>query len=927
MNNWSIKKRVLVLALFPALIIAISLALYFNYNRLNYIEDALINKGESLAKLLAPACEYGVFSGNLDILENLISRTLSEADVTNITITNTYNEILISRSKQEKPTTRSVFALLMEDEQLKFESAITTSDIPIDDYDDLFDGSITTHVNIDTKVIGYIHVTLSTLSTRAEQLDSMLKGLMITFAGLILTAYLAIRISHSVVDPIQELTKAVKQIAHGKLNTRININTGGEIGSLERGVNTMAEEIQQVRQDLQTQVNKSTSKLTKTLDELEIQNIELDLARNQALSASRIKSEFLANMSHEIRTPMNGVLGFTELLAKTELTEQQKDFVNTINSSASNLLTIINDILDFSKIESGKLNIEQVTFSLSDIMDEIISMFAPMAYKKNIELIYLPYPHTPETLIGDPTRIRQVLVNLISNAIKFTHRGHVIIRILVISQEENNIELKFTVTDTGIGMDDINKQRLFTAFTQADTSISRQFGGTGLGLVISKKLAQLMHGNIGFDSALNKGSTFWFSLPLTTNTPAAEPKEDCDHSDVTVILFETSAQNRIALRTILDRLGVNTIETGRIDKFPELLEQNTVTAIVAGINRTNIRNTQFIEKLASTLNNTDLPYITLASAYDSQEIFNISETGLQNIFYRCSHQKLLFDNLSRLLLTDNYMQKNKLPSIQNEKPQHDSWDEIQLLIVDDNIINLKLACSLLQSRNIQVTTAEDGEQALKLAQENFYDLILMDLHMPKIDGFQATETIRKSNAPCKDTVIIALTANAMPEEKIHAYNTGMNDILIKPITELQLFDMIERWLNISEKSVSSKNQATKDVNNRTTDNEFSAYDKTEGIQLAGGNEQLANELLTMLIKELPDHKQKLKTAKTNNDLEQLKKHIHKLHGATSYCGVPLLRTAARDLEEAIDKKNFQNLDACYEQVIDRLDELLALEIA
>jgi len=910
MRNWGINKRVMFLALLPTLLITLSLTTYFSFSRYTYIEESLHIKGQLIADNLSPASEYGVFAGNLDILEHLISNTLQENDVTNITISNKYNEPLISRTRRIL-TPQTILPIFVTTKEFKYTAKIISSTANLSDYDEIVTG--TTGDTIEPNVLGYVHVTLSNQSTQVQQLDSLIKGFLITFAGLFVTVFLAISISRSVVTPIQRLTDAVKKIAQGELKTRIKIDSGGEIGSLEEGVNKMASEMQLIRTELQSQINSATADLKKTLEELEIQNIEIDLARNQAISASNIKSEFLANMSHEIRTPMNGVIGFTELLGKTTLSAEQNDYVNTIRSSASSLLTIINDILDFSKMESGKLNIENINFSLDDVMDEIITMFAPMAYQKNIELIYHPSIKLPEMISSDPSRIRQILINLISNAVKFTQSGHVIIRALIETQPNKSELLRFTVTDTGMGMDDLSKKRLFTAFTQADTSISRNFGGTGLGLVISRKLAELMNGEIGFESNLNKGSSFWFTMPISEYKLNSTNKII---SNMKVVLFESLDQNRLASRSLLNSMGIETIETGRLDKLSQLLNEDSkhdISGVVAGINRNNIENTLMLKNIAKTLQKENLPYITLASTFDVNEAQDLTKSGLKNIIYRCSRASLLKNQIITLFSTDkediSMATENVATSIDKSQLSH-----IKVLLVDDNKINLKLAQTLLEIQGIEVVTAEDGQQAVELSGRQYFNLILMDLHMPKLNGFSAAKTIRNTDNPCNQTIIVALTANAMPDEQLQVFGSGMNDILLKPITEQQLLDVLTRWVKTENSNDNNKSEPVNSMNN--------IFDKELGIQLAGGNEQLANELFPMLMSELPSHRENLLISKQEKDMRELKKHIHKLHGGTKYCGVPTLLKYSAEFENIVDLNELDKLDKGLENVISSIDELL-----
>jgi len=909
MRNWGINKRVMFLALLPTLLITITLASYFSISRYAYIEEAMHLKGQLIADNLAPACEYGVFSGNTEILENLITNTLQESDIVNIAVSDINNDILISRTQQIK-TSSSILPIFINPEEFKYSKKISSSEIIISDYDEL--SSLSDQENSKQEsILGYVHVTLDNRATQAQQLDSILKGFLIAFSGLFLTVFLAISISRSVVNPIQQLTQAVKKIAKGELNTPIATGSGGEIGSLEEGVKKMSNEMQLIRTDLQGQVNSATVDLKKTLEELEIQNIELDLARNQALSASKIKSEFLANMSHEIRTPMNGVIGFTDLLSKTQLTTEQDDYVNTIHSSASSLLTIINDILDFSKIESGKLNIEHIPFNLDDVMAEIVTMFTPMAYKKNIELIYQPSAHLSDKLTGDPSRIRQILINLISNAVKFTQTGHVVIRII---QEplDDKVNIRFTVTDTGIGMDELSKQRLFTAFTQADTSISREFGGTGLGLVISRKLAALMNGEIGFESTINQGSSFWFNIPLQDNNGTISGVHTL--FNLKLVLLESMEQNKFSSRSILNSLGIEAIEISHANQIANTIESADIDGIIIGLSREDIKNTVMQKSIVDVLKDIQLPHMTLASIFDTNDAKKISTTGLNNIVYRNSRSNVLKNYILTTFTSKDkdHVLKN---SVNTEDKNSNLFSHIKVLLVDDNEINLKLARTLLEMRGINVSIAYDGEQAVQLANEEYFHLILMDLHMPKLNGFEAAKIIRSTENPCKHTKIIALTANAMPEEQLQVFHSGMNDILLKPITEQQFMNTFSRWVEKTHYE-----PVTQEDNQNPAD--FTIYDRTESIELAGGNETLADELFPMLIMELKKLKDNLVLALQENDLDALKIHIHKLHGGTKYCGVPELRNAAASFEHMVDQKQTEDFSAGLKKVITAINNLL-----
>ena len=358
------------------------------------------------------------------------------------------------------------------------------------------------------RLLGWVEIELSHSGMLLRGYRSLFASLLLIAAGLAGAALLALRMGRTINRPISQIKLAVAQLKDGHLETRLPPLGSQELDDLASGINRMAGTLQNAREELQHSVDQATEDVRQNLETIEIQNIELDLARKEALEASRIKSEFLANMSHEIRTPLNGILGFTHLLQKSELTPRQLDYLGTIEKSADSLLGIINEILDFSKIEAGKLVLDNIPFNLRDLLQDTLTILAPAAHAKQLELVSLVYRDTPLSLVGDPLRLKQILTNLVSNAIKFTREGTIVARAMLEEEHEDSVQLRISIQDTGIGLSNQDVRALFQAFSQADNSLSRQPGGTGLGLVISKRLIEQMGGEIGVDSTPGEGSEF-----------------------------------------------------------------------------------------------------------------------------------------------------------------------------------------------------------------------------------------------------------------------------------------------------------------------------------------------------------------------------------------------------------------------------------
>ena len=920
MANYSIRKRVLLLALLPTALTVFTLVGYFTYSNIQDIGTTLNERGKTLAKHLSQISEFGVFSGNIELLESLIKKTLDEDDVKKISILDTSNDVITSITQTRPFTVKDKpYGFLITESLLTFEANIINTEIEISDFDLDSEG---TEPITETR-LGKVVLVMSSLNTTSQQINIFFRSLIIVFTGLVLSTILALYISQDVINPIQSLTNAVKRVAAGNLNVHVNINTTGELDTLVKGFNNMTEELSISRHNLQNQVDSATSILKNTLEELEKKNITLDISKSQALDASRIKSEFLANMSHEIRTPMNGIIGFIELLSKTKLNEQQYQYLDTIHTSSSNLLTIINDILDFSKIESGKLDIEIIEFDLLDMVEEIITIMYPLAQKKNIELIFHRLPDMPRFLFGDPVRIRQILLNLIGNAIKFTHKGYVALRIIFNIKTDNTFDFKFTITDTGVGMSETNKMRLFNAFTQADTSITRRFGGTGLGLVISRSLANLMHGEIDFESTLDKGSVFWLSLPLKKSFQI-EAQDDLVFANKHVVLYDKNPQLRLGTRQLLNIWNLELNQITQVSQLQSILKSSMTHTdfMIIGINYEQIKERADFSEIIIACNKNKLPVIALISSNETEILEFYRKQGIALCLFRNEP----IEKMQRLL-NDYFSGNTTAAEIKETNQLQANWPHMSMLVVDDNNINLRLAESILLNWRVNITLASNGQQAIECCKTNKFDLIFMDLHMPELDGIGATREIRKKNSINAETIIIALTANAMPEEKEHILESGMNDILIKPVTEQQIYDSIVHYCPTAAADlIENSPKEIKTLTVKTeNDDEILCYDQADAIKLAGGNKELADELFGMLITELPQYKEKLALALDENNIKDLKHFIHKVNGATSYCGVPKLRQAAVELESLIDHKTLDDVPNKAREVLAYIDELVAYQ--
>jgi len=922
------------------LVTALGITLFVVRQRQDGARQELLGQGRSIATMLAQNSQYAIYTENAALFDQLTESVRAASDIAYIQILGPDGRVLASRRLKPGLPVPAVTGL---------QPAVQTASSPLTrefrgagkgaPYFDLV-APVVAHQSDDPSmalaasgspagratILGYIQLGVSQESVRADIRRFLLSTVLFTSAAVLMGAVVMLVLTRHITAPVKALARVARAVSEGRLDGhQIPLQGGDEVAGLACAFNDMLERLRTYRaqdeahrQTLEQEVESRTRDLHQIAEEAR------SLAR-KADEANRAKSQFLANMSHEIRTPMNGVLGMTELLLGAELSPHQRRLAETVQRSGEALLHIINDILDFSKIEAGKVELDHLDFDVGEAVEEVAELLAPRAHSKGLELACFVHRDIPSLVRGDPTRLQQILNNLAGNAIKFTERGEVVISVAPLQTGADGVVLRFEIRDTGIGMAAEVQERIFDLFAQGDSSTTRRYGGTGLGLTIAKQLVELMGGAISVDSTQGRGSTFWFTArfapPMMSSADRISRGPVLD--EVRVLIVDDNATNRSILHHQVEAWGMRDTVAASGQEALEALRAAAARSepyalVLLDMHMPDMDGIALVRAIRADGRIAAVRLIMLSSAGPESNAEEARRAGIEEHLTKPVRQSTLYNCLVGLLGAPGRTRAT-CPAPAHAPSTNLSELHARVLLAEDNPVNQEVAVEMLKSLSCDVDVVTNGRDAVAAVTRARYDLVLMDCQMPELDGFAATTAIRglesvgagaASTSAGVHLPIVALTAHALTGDREQCLAAGMDDYLSKPFAREQLRAILERWLSPpaegdaapSASTTSSSNVTSRDAAPQPSPPGHAPLDAAAVAALRAlqrpGQPDVVGRVMRAYLGSAPPLLEALRIAVTQGDAAATHQAVHSLRSSSANIGALHLASLCREMESA-----------------------------